>query len=250
MKALIDADSLLYKVGFAIEEKTVWNELEVSLGLEEPVTTLETDLDQCYSSFDLFVSNIIHAVDVEEAVLVYTGSNNFRYSNQLGYKENRKELRKPLGYDDLLQYSLDNYTSLVIDDMEADDYVVYEKTTKPDDYILCAIDKDVLYQTEGVHYNYHIDEFVEVSKQEAIHYAYLQTLMGDTSDGYTGIPRVGKVKATKILEGLTTEKDMWEATVEAYTEKGLTVEDAINTMRLANMHQYDGKQIHLWNPPL
>jgi len=131
MIALVDADSLLYKVGFAIEEKTVWNELEVSLGLEEPSVTLETDLDQCYSSFDLFIENILCAVDLEEVVLVYTGSNNFRYKNPLGYKENRKNLNKPLGYDALLQYSKDKYKSIVIDGMEADDYVVYEKTTKP-----------------------------------------------------------------------------------------------------------------------
>jgi DNA polymerase-1 len=250
MKALVDADSLLYKVGFAIEEKTVWNELEVSLGLEEPLVTLETDLDQCYSSFDLYIENILCAVELEEVVLVYTGSNNFRDNNPLGYKENRKNLNKPLGYDALLQYSKDKYNSIVIDDMEADDYVVYEKTTKPDDYILCAIDKDVLYQTEGTHYNYHTDEFVETTKEEATHYAYLQTLMGDPSDGYTGIPRVGKVKATKILDGLTTEQEMWKAVVDAYEAKGLSVEDAINTMRLANMHQYNGTEICLWNPPL
>ena len=250
MKALVDADSLLYKVGFAIEEKTIWNELEVSLGLEEPIVTLETDLDQCYSSFDLYIANILCAVDLEEVVLVYTGTNNFRYNNPLGYKENRKALSKPLGYDALLQYSKDKYTSIVVDDMEADDYVVYEKTIKPDDYMLCAIDKDVLYQTEGTHYNYHTDEFVETTKEEAIYYAYLQTLMGDPSDGYTGIPRVGKVKATKILEGLTTEQEMWTAVVDAYEAKGLTVDDAINTMRLANMHQYNGTEICLWNPSL
>jgi len=104
------------------------------------------------------------------------------------------------------------------------------------------IDKDVLYQTEGTHYNYHTDEFVETTKEEATYYAYLQTLMGDPSDGYTGIPRVGKVKATKILDGLTSEQEMWEAVVAAYEEKGLTVDDAINTMRLANMHQYNGTQ--------
>lgn len=32
--------------------------------------------------------------------------------------------------------------------------VVYLKTTHPLQYVLCAIDKDVLYQTEGNHYNY------------------------------------------------------------------------------------------------
>jgi 5'-3' exonuclease len=35
-------------------------------------------------------------------------------------------------------------------------------------------------------------------------------------DNYEGIPGVGKVKAYKILENCTTEREMYDAAVEAY----------------------------------
>lgn len=250
MIALIDADSLLYKIGFAIEDKTVWNECDVEAGAEEELEVDYTvDLEACETAFMNYIENILFATECDEAFLVFTGNNNFRESNPLGYKEHRVGLRKPEAYNHLLNFALENYKSKVVDYMEADDYVVYLKTTNPSKYFLCAIDKDVLYQTEGIHYNYHTDSEVEIGKLESIRYAYYQTLTGDQSDGYKGCKQIGHVKATKILADCTTECEMWRAVVETYISKKQTVWDAIQTMRLANMHQFNGKQIEYWRPP-
>lgn len=94
--------------------------------------------------------------------------------------------------------------------IEADDMVVYLKDNNYDKYILCAIDKDVLYQTEGSHYDYGRETTVTINKDEAIWFAYYQTLSGDATDGYKGCPGIGKVKATKLIEGIYDEVEIME----------------------------------------
>ena len=249
MQALVDADSMLYKVCFALEEKEVWNEFEYAEGIDDELDIeYTTDLDQCYNNFDKMVEDMLYATDCHKAYLVFSGDTNFRLDLPTPYKGNREKLRKPTGYHELLEYAKANYSSIVVQGMEADDYVVWVKTTNPDDYILCAIDKDVIYQTVGEHFNYGKDEFIKTTELEAIKFAYQQTLSGDPTDGYKGCPGIGEVKASKALKDLKTEEEMWKAVVELYESKGLTEEDAVLTMQLANMHQFDGSKINLWQP--
>lgn len=250
MIALIDADSLLYRVGFAIEDKVIWNEMEFLVGQDkEAEVEYYTNLPLCFRTFNQQISNIIFATECDEPLLVLSGSSNFRLELPTEYKGNRENSRKPTGYDELRAFVIATYNSYEAHGMEADDYVVYLKTNFSDDYVLCAIDKDVLYQTEGTHYNYFNDSIIEVTKNEAIKFAYFQTLAGDTTDGYKGCPTIGKVKAEKLLDKLKTEKEMWEVVVKTYESKGLSETEALWTMRLANMHQFDGTKINLWNPP-
>jgi DNA polymerase-1 len=251
MLALVDADSLLYKVGFAIEDKVIWNQMEVEAGIDEE-TDVEyyTNLSQCRTTFNQLVSNIQFATDCDDTILVFSGGHNFRLDLPSSYKENRKASRKPLGYSELLEYAQKNYETITTDGIEADDLVVWMKTEKPEDYILCAIDKDVLYQTGGTHYNYGKDEEVTVDDFDAKWFAYYQTLTGDTSDGYKGCKGIGDKKARKILDGLKTDEELWKAVVETYESKGQDEDEALWTMRLANMHQWNGTEIVLWNPPV
>tara|TARA_R110000868_G_scaffold21900_1_gene90571 strand:+ start:4490 stop:5281 length:792 start_codon:yes stop_codon:yes gene_type:complete len=251
MLALVDADSLIYKVGFAIEDKTYWNEAEVMAGIEqEKDITYDTNIAVCYTTLDQLVSNIVFATGCDSAVLVFSGGVNFRYDFPISYKANRKASRRPEGYDEILAYARAKFNTFTTDGIEADDYVVYLKTKYPEDYLLCAIDKDVLYQTAGTHYNYNKDEEVTVSEGDATRYAYFQTLTGDTTDGYRGCYGVGTAKATKILAECETDYEMWQAVLEAYESKDQTEDEALWTMRLAQMHQFNGKSIELWNPPV
>jgi len=250
MIALVDADSLIYKVGFAIEDKTYWNECEVLAGVEQEKDIVhDTNLTVCYATLDQLVSNIVFATGCDSAKLVFSGGVNFRHSFPISYKANRKESRKPEGFKEILAYTLANYDCHTTDGIEADDYVVHLKTEYPEDYLLCAIDKDVLYQSVGTHYNYGRDEEVTVNEFDAIKYAYFQTLMGDVTDGYKGANGIGKVKAEKLLADCETETEMWKVVIDTYESKGQTADEALWTMRLAQMHQYNGTEIILWNPP-
>ena len=248
MIALVDADSLLYKVGFAIEDKVVWNELELLAGEDtEPEIEYYTNIETCKKTFNQMIESILYATGCDSAILVFSGDTNFRHDFPISYKENRKDSRKPEGFADILQHAHSTYDTVTKPNIEADDYVVYLATKFPNDYVLSAIDKDVLYQTVGTHYNYSTGLDVTTTKEEAVRYAYFQTLAGDVTDGYKGCPQIGEVKAEKLLDGLETKEEMWQVVVAAYESKGLTEDDALWTMRLANMHQYDGSQINLWN---
>ena len=256
MIALIDADSLLYKCCCVIEDKVIWNENEIDIGAEEEAVVIySTELEALYTMFDKEIEKILFATCCDKAKVVLSGKDNFRFKIPTPYKTNRASLRKPEGFQELRNYVIKKYKVKVIDFLEADDIVVYEKTTYPDDYVLCAIDKDVIYQTVGTHYHYNDDVEITVDEYEAIRFPYFQCLVGDVTDGYIGCKGIGKVKANKLFEEIDKEKDLskldklyWEAVVSGYESKGFTEEDAINTMRLANMHQYNGKEIILWKP--
>ena len=241
MTALIDADSLLYKVGFALEDKIDWD--------CDDNPSYYSNLQQQLSSIESTIQSILMATGCDDYELWLTGKGNFRNDNPLTYKANREGMRKPTDFSDLFQKVVKKFEANVAEGLEADDMVVYLKTTYPEEYVLCAIDKDVLYQTEGHHYNYGKDTIVEVTEDEAIWFAYYQTLAGDTVDGYSGVPGIGDKRARKILEGITDERMLWCKTLLTYRSKGLRRSDAINTMRLANMKQFNGSKIVLWQPP-
>jgi len=73
---------------------------------------------------------------------------------------------------------------------------------------LASIDKDLLQSIPGKHLNYNKKvapdvwemQWIETSKDEAEEFIWKQMLMGDNSDGVKGIPKVGPVKASAILE--------------------------------------------------
>lgn len=251
MIALIDADSILYKVGFAIEDKVIWNEMEYLCG-DELVQDVSyySDLEVAKKTVVDMINGILEYTECDEPMVVLSGKGNFRLSLPTEYKYNRKDVRKPEYFEELREFTISYFKATVTNGIEADDLVVYLKTSNPEDYILCAIDKDVLYQTVGTHYNYGKGEEVTTTPFQAMKFAYIQTLAGDSSDGYKGCPTIGIKKAEKLLADCKTEKCMWAKVVEAYKANGLTMNDALNTMRLANMHQYNGSEVILWSPPV
>jgi hypothetical protein len=259
MIALIDADSLLYKAGFSYEEKTTWNELELELGIEkEPITSITSNPIEAKNAIDGLIENIKFKTGCDEVELWLTGGDNFRHKVVDDYKHNRKNSRKPTDFNILWEYIITKYGAKVAYGYEADDVVVYKKTHYPDDYFLCAIDKDVIYQTVGSHYNYGTDELIEVSQKEATRFFYYQILAGDPVDGYKGIPNVGKVKANKILDEVEEDKHnysieevYWDrCIVECMNRMDLDEKEAeqymITQARLASMHQLKeiGKDVY------
>lgn len=241
MKALIDADSLLYIVGFAMEESVDWD--------DDGNTQYWGNVPQQKKAIEDRLESILFATGCDDYELHLTGSNNFRYNNPLGYKENRAGSRKPAEFDEMKAWMIEGLGAILNEDIEADDMVVYLKTKYPEDYFLVAQDKDVLFQTEGTHYNYNKDELVEVDSDTVTWFKYYQTLVGDVVDGYIGCKGIGKVKAGKILgePGDYTEKELWIKTILTFRSKGFPLSDAINTMRLADMHQFDGKKVVLFD---
>jgi len=170
----------------------------------------------------------------------------FRYevANNLdhGYKHNR--VSKPLhGYMTIMEAMALHFTSTMLDFIEADDICVSIINTYPDKYFLAAMDKDVLEQAVGTHLNYgkitgSIEAMTHVTNARyAIFYKYWQAIVGDPTDGYKGVPGIGKVGAAKLVSPEMTELELYKATVEAYLSKGLGAVEAIATLQLADMTQ-------------
>jgi DNA polymerase-1 len=90
----------------------------------------------------------------------------------------------------------------------------------------------------------------------------MQVLTGDTCDGYSGCPGIGKKKAEKILneaidsysgDFVTKEEFIWSFIIPAYLSKGLSEEDALTQARVARIlrkDDYDFKkgEVKLWSP--
>ena len=62
----------------------------------------------------------------------------------------------------------------------------------------------------------------------------MQSLTGDATDGYKGVPQCGPKKAEAILKKVKDGK-YYEAVLKTYLEAGLTEKDAITNIRLATI---------------
>ena len=97
---------------------------------------------------------------------------------------------------------------------------------------------------------YDFKETVEITPDEGARWHLIQTMAGDNTDGYSGVPGIGVKKADKIFneKGYT-----WKAVVETFLEKEMTEEDALVNARLArilttNDYDHDKREPILWNP--
>lgn len=238
---LIDGDILLYRFAFANEFTIEWDEDVVS-----EVTMNELAL----RDVDSFIERLWRKMKNCDGYLVCLSSSpNFRYQVLSSYKHNRRNVPKPKLLEDLRNHLLKEHPCKTKPRLEADDVMGILATLKPDKYIIATIDKD-LDQIPGRHYNWNKDKKYVVSEQEADHFFFKQVLKGDPTDGYSGCPGIGEVRAEKIL---SEADDPWEAIVAAYERKGLTEDDAITQARLARIlrkEDYDFKKGEpiLWTP--
>lgn len=188
-----------------------WTKDEDRAYLEASWKKLKTDLQELLDS--IFCTEFLMAVK---------GPNNYRNLMYPEYKLNRHAdptkqnafvpvLRKLLVHEDL---------AIESDGREADDLMrIWAEQAREagDDYIICSIDKD-LKCTPGKHYLMHKDKkyIVIVSPEEARRHYYEQLLKGDPIDNIPGIPRIGDVKATKLLAPFNSEYDFQAQVVEQY----------------------------------
>ncbi len=202
------------------------------------------------------------------------------------YKDIRSNVDRPVHLYDIKEWMADTYDSLRWNTLEADDVmgIIATDPNRDDERIIVSADKDLM-TIPGKLYRPqdqagHAKPFIrDISVEEADRYHLYQTLVGDATDGYPGLPGTGPVAAEAILTDrlwLVEEREiqrgprkgevirewvyytdgpygtMWERVVAAYNRRGLTEEDAIKQARLARIlrhGEYDGKTPILWTPP-
>lgn len=197
--ALIDADILNYRIGFATN-----NESESTA-----ITTMAGFLE------DLL---LIDLPEVQTWELFLTGKNNFRteIATTAEYKGNRKS-EKPVHYHLLREYLSLSWDAQVIDGMEADDMLAIKATQLGDDSVIVTLDKD-LDQVEGWHYNFVKKNKYFIDKAQGLLNFYTQFLVGDSVDNIIGARGIGPKKAHKLLVD-KSEKEMWDVVVEHLGEE-------------------------------
>ena len=115
-----------------------------------------------------------------------------------------------------------------MDTLEADDSLGIYATANPG----CCIspDKDMR-QIPGLLYDLKNDP-ITITPEEGHKWHFIQTLAGDQTDGYAGVPGYGVKTSSKLFE----EKGYyWETIVHAFESKGLTETDALLNARLAKI---------------
>lgn len=196
MIALIDADSLVYVIG--------WNYREY-LGIEP---------EQVHNSCDNMLRDIVTLTGASHYIGAFSDKKCFRHEcyKYQTYKGSRGDKPDWVTYWEpvIKEYYTEKHGFFMLPNLEADDVVsAYSQMLdlRGDSWVICSPDKDML-QIRGVHYDYRKtredidrDNLVrQVSEDQAWYNFWMQMLTGDESDSVAGVPGLGPVKAKKLLD--------------------------------------------------
>ena len=238
MKLLIDCDFIVYKCCAAAETEIDFGDdvILVTSKFSDAYKCVQRDIEKIKREFPFY----------EEIILFFTSPNNFRKKILPEYKGHRNR-KKPCGFKRVINQLKKDYKVIVKDTLEADDTMGIYATKYPGN-IIVSPDKDMK-QIPGKLYNF--DETIDITPEEGARWHLIQSMAGDNTDGYSGVPGIGIKRAEKIFseKGYT-----WQAVVETFEEKGMTEADAITNARLARIltiNDYDEakKEPILWTAP-
>jgi DNA polymerase-1 len=238
MSLLIDADFIVYKSCAA-------NETEIDWG--DDVITVTSRFSEAYDMVQRELYGIANDLGCfDDSILFFSDSVNFRKIIDPEYKGHRNR-KKPCGYRRVINALKKEYSVVVMPTLEADDALgIY--ATKEDGHIICSPDKDMR-QIAGDLFDM-TNGVVTITPEEGRRWHLIQTLSGDKTDGYGGVPGIGIKRAEALFEkdGYT-----WETVVSAFAEKDLDEEVALKNARLAKILQctdYDftNQEPRLWSP--
>ena len=236
MKLLVDADYVVYKCCASAED-------EIDFGSDVIVVTSKfSDAIGCVKRE---LKKISQNFFDPEMILFFSDSKNFRKSIQPAYKGHRNR-KKPCGYKRVIKALSEEYKVVVQPTLEADDAMGIAATAEPGN-VICSPDKDMR-QIPGMLFD--MKDTMSVTSQEGDQWHLIQTLAGDQTDGYAGVPGIGVKRAVALFEekGYT-----WKAVLEAFAEKDLSEDVALENARLARIlrntdYDFDKQEPILWTP--
>lgn len=227
-KALVDGDVIVYRSAFATQDK--------------PPGETEDVIDQL---MEHFINQTVVFPTEDNFKTYITGRGNFRYeiAKTAEYKGNRRDVAKPLHYQHARDYLMDKWDATLVEGKEADDAIATEahigslETT-----VIISVDKD--FNTVPTwRYDFAKGTWEYYDAWKSLLFFYQQILEGDRVDNIKGIKGVGPKKAQKLLEGATTEEELFQKCLDAYEgDYDRVVENA----RLLHLQRYEDE---LWSPP-
>ncbi len=246
---LIDGDVIAHRAASAVNRSYSFDgDNYIAAGsLEEAKVIIEDTLASLLSGFK-----------TKHYRIAMTDSVNWRHTVFPKYKANRKGKERPVCLREARAYLAANHPSMQRPTLEADDILgILATSTKiiqhPGEKIIVSVDKDMK-GIPGLFYDMGAKEVYETSEAEADRFHMYQTLIGDTADGYPGCPKVGPVKAERILEQGGSYAEWWPLVVAAYEKAGQGEDEAlaqVRVSRICRVTDYDfiKKEVILWTPP-
>lgn len=227
---LLDGDYLLFSAMSAAEEEVDWG---------DDIWSLQCDHNKARSILKADINSIRERLkEFHDAKLVMVfsttnGEDNWRKQVLETYKANRKGKRKPVGYPVLLQELLDDnetyYRTFRWDGLEGDDVIgilaTHPEYLDVDEAIPVSCDKD-FNTIPGRFYWLTNNKVVTNTVADANKWHMYQTIKGDTTDGYGGIPGIGEqVDGVPLLEWLDDPTYFYQAykTLKSGPRKGQEV---------------------------
>ena len=237
MNLLIDADFIVYKCCAACETEIDYGEdvIFVTSNFSDAYNAVKKEVEKIKSAFGGFASPI----------LFFSDSKNFRKQIYPEYKGHRNR-KKPCGYKRVIRNLRIEYNVIIMPELEADDAMGIYATQHPGNVIVSP-DKDMK-QIAGKLYD--LETSKDITAEEGAKWHLIQTLAGDQTDGYSGVPGIGVKRAETLFN---KEGYSWSTVVKAFEDKGLTETDALTNARLARIltiDDYDTKRQEpkLWTP--
>ena len=240
---LIDADVLAFEASVIAEESIEW---------KEEMWTVHADMALAKARVVNRVEEFKEKLQANDVVMCLSDRANFRRKLNPDYKSNRSKARLPIILRQVKQWIIDELDGQLWSTLEADDIISILATDKTmdEETIVVSIDKD-FQSVPGIYYDYNKDETHHVSEEEADNYHLIQTLTGDATDGYGGVPKVGPVAATKALD---KNGYNWDTVVGMYEKAGLTENEALTNAWMARLLRADNYSFRtntikkLWTP--
>tara|TARA_R110002096_G_scaffold393149_1_gene588174 strand:+ start:375 stop:1193 length:819 start_codon:yes stop_codon:yes gene_type:complete len=260
---LIDADILIFQVAAKVQTSIEW---------EEGEWTTHASMPEAIALFDQRIEEMVQRFNATDVKLALTDSQgNFRKKVLPTYKANRSGAPKPMLLVPMINHVRNNRDGVWVAGLEGDDVMgILATSPKTGPNIIVSIDKDMgTIPCQLFAHGKNDGNVIEVTEEAADRMHMIQTLAGDSTDGYAGCPGVGIITATRIVDdpvemiphettkGEVWKKgdpcDVWTAVVSQYHKAGLTEEKAIQQARVARICRYSDfntktKEVILWSP--
>lgn len=207
---IVDGDILNFTIGRATEDISDFgDQVCKSFSEEDAIRLLDQGIDSIAKQCGYDRKNIIYSISDDK---------NFRKRFFPTYKGNRKEVVKPLGLKFIrehLKKNAEKYNLFMIEELEADDCMGIAGTSGDESISIYSQDKDL--RTIPVRqWDFKKKKFWKPTYEQAMKWLYTQVLTGDVTDGYTGCPKIGMLKATKALQDCSNDLELVRETYVRY----------------------------------
>ena len=224
-KLLLDGDIVAYRAAYSTNNDFA-----------------EDAIDKIDEIIEYLLEDTMFEPDTELMEVFLTGKGNFRFELVDNYKANRSGVERPIHLQAIRDHMVEHWGAVVSEGEEADDLIGIRATQIGPYAVVASIDKDML-QIPCIHYNLWKKTWTKVSEWGGLLFFYEQILTGDKADNIIGLHGVGPVKAKKVIEGATTERELFDRCVARYDGD---VDKVIENGRLLWLRREEGQ---LWSPP-